>query len=188
MKSQIACACFAIILAHGIGSGFSFQASADKVAAFSLADVKYFHRFTKDDQHEYTPAGQEDLNKWTDMVTLHLYRNANDGDGLASTANAVLENYKANKAIVVKTTSIPRTRERPAEHLIVVIFGRPEFIEVAFSRFRMHEGLGSAVIYSHRIYGKTVGNAMSAWLDKNGPTTEGNLMKWDAMPKSLSPK
>ena len=185
MKSRIACALFAMLVAHSVANGVLSQAAGEKAAAFSLAEVKYFHRFTKDDQHEYTPAGQENLNAWTDMVTLRVYRNAKDGEGLASTANAVLENYKANKAIVVKTTSLPRTRERPAEHLIVVIFGRPEFIEVAFARFRMYEGVGSAVIYSHRIYGKNVEDAMSGWLDKNGPTTEGNLMKWDAMPKPL---
>jgi hypothetical protein len=188
MKSPIARALFAILLAHGVANTVVSQGPGEKAAAFSLAEVKYFHRFTKGDQHEYTPAGQENLNAWTDMVTLWIYRNAKDGEGLASTASAVLENYKANKAIVVKTSSVPRTNVKPAEHLIVVIFGRPEFIEVAFSRFRMYEGVGSAVIYSHRIYGKNVGNAMSAWLDKNGPATEGNLMKWDAMPRSLSPK
>jgi hypothetical protein len=41
-------------------------------AAFSLADVKYFHGYTQADQHEYTPAGQEDLRAWRDMVTVHL--------------------------------------------------------------------------------------------------------------------
>jgi hypothetical protein len=173
-----------MLLVQNIVSGFLPQATEkkEKVAAFSLADLKYFHRFTKVDQHEYTPNGQEDLNAWTDMVTINLYRKAKDGDALAAIANAVLENYKANKALVVKTSSVPRANDKPAEHLIVAIFGRPEFIEVAFSRFRMHAGVGSAVIYSHRIYGKNVGNEMSAWLDKNGSTTEGNLMKWDAMP------
>ena len=174
MKSQIAVACFAMLLAQNVVSGFLPQAAdkKEKVAAFSLNDLKYFHRFTKNDQHEYTPDGQEDLNTWTDMVTIQFYRRAKDGEALAATANAVLENYKANKAVVVKTYSVPRANDKPAEHLIVAIFGRPEFIEVAFSRFRMHEGVGGAVIYSHRIYGKNVGNAMSAWLEKNGPHAE----------------
>ena len=120
------------------------------------------------------------------MVTLLFYPKARDGEALAATANAVLENYKANKAVVVKTDSVPRTRDKQAEHLIVVIFGRPEFIEVAFTRFRMLEGVGSAVVYSHRIYGNKVGEAMSAWLQKNGPTSEKNLITWDAMPKTPS--
>jgi hypothetical protein len=188
MKSRIALACASMFLAQNIVFGFAPQAGDKKakMAGFSFAGVNYFHRFTQADQHEYTPVGQEDLNAWTDMVTILFYRKAKDAEGLAATANSVLENYKANRAVVVKTDSVPRTRDKPAEHLIVVTFGRPDFIEVAFARFRMHEGIGSAVIYSHRIYGRKVGDEMSAWLKANGPSTERNLMNWDAMPKPPS--
>jgi len=187
MKSQIAFAGLAIFLAQYLVSELLPTAAGknNKAAAFSFADVKYFHRFTKDDQHEYTPDGQEDLNAWADMVTINVYPKAKDGEALAATANAVLDTYKAKRGMVVKTDSVPRTREKPAEHLIVVIFGRPEFIEVAFARFRMHDGAGSAVIYSHRIYGNKVGDEMSAWLKKEGPATERNLMEWDSMPREL---
>jgi hypothetical protein len=190
MKSQIAFACLAIFLAQYVVSELLPTAAGKKGKAgvFSFAGVEYFHRFTKDDEHEYTPDGQEDLKAWTDMVTIQVYRKAKDGEGLAATANAVLENYKANRALVVKTDSVPRTRDKPAEHLIVVIFARPEFIEAAFARFRMHDGLGSAVIYSHRIYGSRVGDQMSAWLKTNGPTKESTLMNWDAMPQLPSPR
>ena len=159
-----------------------------KDAAFALAGVNYFHRFTQDDQYEYTPAGQEDLKAWKDMVTIHRYRQAKDGDALAAAANVVLTNYQAAKGMVVKTDSVPRTKDKPAEHLVVVVLGRPEFIEVAFARFRMHDGAGSAVIDSHRIYGSKIGNDMSAWLEKNGAETERSLMKWDAMPKLQASK
>ncbi|MFN0120482.1 MAG: hypothetical protein ACKV2V_08275 [Blastocatellia bacterium] len=159
------------------------QGAAAKPAAFAFSGVDYFHRYTKNDQHEYTPAGQADLDKWADMVTIHVYRKVRDGDALAAMANAVLSNYKANQAVVVRTSSVPRTKDKLAEHLIVVNFGRPEFIEAVFARFRMHGGAGSAVIYSHRIYGKKVGDQMSAWLAKNGEVTEKNLMQWNAMPK-----
>lgn len=190
MILQIAFACFAVFFAQNAVSEILPQgvAKKEKPVAFSLANVNYFHRFTKDDQHEYTPDGQEDLKAWTDLVTIHFYRNAKDGEALAATANAVLENYKANKGLVAKTDSVPKTKDKAAEHLIVVIFGRPEFIEVAFARFRMHDGVGTAVIYSHRVYGKKAGNEMSAWLEKNGPATENFLMKWDAMPKPPAPK
>jgi len=192
MTLQIVLACLAMFFAQNAVCGFTPQQPAtgnqEKVAAFSLAGVGYFHRFTKDEQHEYTPAGQGDLKTWTDMVTTHSYRKARDGEALAATANAVLENYKANKALMVKTDSVPAGRGKPAEHLIVVLFARPEFIEAVFARFRMHDGVNAAAIYSHRIYGKNVGNAMSAWLEKNGPATETNLMKWEAMVKPPSPK
>jgi hypothetical protein len=157
-------------------------------AAFSFAGVKYFHRFTKDDQHEYTPASQEDLKAWTDMVTIHYYRHAKDGERLAATANAVLENYKAANGMIVKTDSVPRTKDKPAEHFVAVLFGHPEFLEIAFARFRMRDGVGTSVIYSHRIYGKEIGNEMSAWLEKNGLDIEKTLMKWDTMPKAPASK
>lgn len=155
-------------ICQNVGDAANSQDSGkkNKEAAFSFADVKYFHRFTKDDQHEYTPAGQEDLKAWKDMVTIHYYRKTKDGDALAAVANAVLENYKVAKGLVIRTDSVPKTKDKAAEHLIVVLFPRPEFIEVAFARFRMHDGIGSAVIYSHRVYGKKIGKEMSAWLEK----------------------
>jgi len=184
MRSRIAFACLVVLLTQNVLSEPLPQAKDGKakVEAFSFASVKYFHRFTKDDQHEYTPEGQEDLNAWADMVTIHLYRKAKDGEALAAMANAVLENYKANRGMVVKTDSVPRTTNKPAEHLIVVVFARPEFTEAAFARFRMLNSVGSAVIYSHRIYGNKAGDEMSAWLKKEGPTTERTLMEWNAMP------
>lgn len=94
-----------------------------------------------------------------------------------------LSNYQANQAVVVKTNSVPRTKDKPAEHLIVVLFPRPKFFEAVFARFRMQGGTGAAVIYSHRIYGENAGKAMSGWLEKNGATTEAHLMKWDAAVK-----
>ena len=182
MKLQIAFACFMVLFAQNAVSGFLPQ-KTDNAAAFTFADVNYFHRFTKDDLHEYTPDGQVDLNRWTDMVTINYYRKVKEGDALAATANAVLETYKANKAVVIKTDSVPRTKDKPAEHLIVVTFPRPQFIEVAFARFVMQNGVGASVVYSHRVYGEKVGNEMSAWLTKNGSITEQQLMKWDALPR-----
>jgi hypothetical protein len=184
MRLHILFACLALLCAHTTASGLVPQrrAASERAAAFQFAGVAYYHRFTKGDQHEYTPEGQENLSAWTDMVTLHRYPSAKDGDALAATANAVLENYKANKALVLRTDSVPRSPTRPAEHLIVVVFPRPDFIEVAFARFRLVGGVGTAAIYSHRVYGQKAGNEMQAWLEKNGQVTETNLMKWDAMP------
>jgi len=157
-------------------------------AAFSFADVEYFHRFKQDDQHEYTPAGQEDLEAWKDMVTIRYYRQAKNGEALAAIANAALSNYKAAKGVVVRTDSVPRTKDKEAEHLVVAVFVRPDFTEAAFARFRMHHGMGTAVIYSHRTYSKEAGDKMSAWLEKNGPGTETTLMKWNAMPRPPASK
>jgi len=39
--------------------------------------------------------------------------------------------------MVLKTTSVSRTVDRPGEHLIAVVFPRPAYIEVAFARFEL---------------------------------------------------
>ncbi|HEX8077394.1 MAG TPA: hypothetical protein VF511_06230, partial [Chthoniobacterales bacterium] len=129
--------------------------------------------------------GQEDLQKWSDMVTINLYPDAHDGDGLAAKANAVLQNYKNAGAKILRTDSVPRTAERPAEHLIAAVFARPKFIEVAFARLKLADGTGCSLVYSHRIYGEKIGDEMSAWLKANAPEMEKALMEWAPSPVSI---
>jgi len=154
--------------------------------AFVFGGVSYLHRWSQNDQHEFTPEGQEDLEKWSDMITINVYPSAHDGDALSAKANAVLENYKSHKDMVLRTNSVLRTPDRPAEHFIGVVFGRSNFIEVAFARFKLLDGVGCSIVYSHRIYGEKVGDQMSAWLNDNGPKVEKMLMEWKDIPSSAS--
>jgi hypothetical protein len=151
------------------------------VPSLTFGKVEYFRRWSKDNQQEFTPRDQEDLARWSDMVTLHRYPHVTDGEGLAAAANAVLETYKSNRATVLRTDSVPRSNEKPAEYLIVVLFPRPDFIEAVFAHFKIVDGVGTSTIYSHREYGSKVGEQMSAWLKKNGPTTEKTLMSWEGI-------
>lgn len=116
------------------------------------------------------------MQKWTDMFTLNDYPVIKDGEGLAKAANSVLETYKANGAIVVRTNSVPRTATKAAEHLIVTLFARTDFTEAAFARFLMKKGAGASMVYSHRIYGKGTADKMGEWLTKNGDKIEKALM------------
>lgn len=154
--------------------------------AFVFGGVGYFHRWSQNDQHEFTPQGQEDLDKWADMITMNIYPSAHDGDALAAKANAVLENYKSHGGRVLRTDSVPRTPDRPAEHFIAVVFGRSDFIEAAFARFKLVDGVGYSIVYSHRIYGGKVGDQMSKWLNDNGPKMEKVLMDWNNIPSPAS--
>src|SRR6059058_4679543 len=101
-------------------------------------------------------------------------------------ANAVLENYKSHGGRVLRTDSVPRTPDRPAEHFIAVIFGRPNFIEAAFALFKLVNGVGCSIVYSHQVYGEKVGDPMSAWLNDNGPKMEKMLMDWNNIPSPAS--
>src|SRR5438093_2914597 len=120
------------------------------------------------------------------MITINVYPSAHDADALSAKANAVLENYKSHQGIVLRTNSVPRTSDQPAEHFIAVMFGRPKFIEVAFARFKLVDGVGCSIVYSHRIYGEKVGDQMSAWLNNNAPKIERTLMEWNNIPSPAS--
>lgn len=142
----------------------------------------YLLRWSQAGQFEFTPQGQENLERWTDMLTLNYYPQATTGEGLAGIANAVIGNYKKANGMIVRTNSVPRTPEKEAEHFLTVLFPRPEFIEAVFVRLKLAHGMGSAVIYSHRIYGKKIGHEASAWLSAHGPSLEKAIMIWESLP------
>lgn len=178
----------AVAVAAGLLAFTGPAVAADGAPAFTFNSVEYFSRWSQGGQYEFTPRGQEDLERWTDMVTINRYPEVKDGDALAARANAVLENYAKHRAKVMRTASVPRTTEKPAEHFIAVVFGRPDFIEAAFARFQLVDGAGFSVVYSRREYGEKVGDRMSSWLDANGPAIEKELMKRDGIPAEvLSP-
>ena len=87
---------------------------------------------------------------------------------------------------MLRTSSVPRTPDRPAEHFIAVIFGRSNFLEAAFGRFKLVDGVACSIVYSHRIYGEKVGDQMSKWLNDNGPKMEKMLIDWNNSPSPAS--
>ena len=147
--------------------------------AFSFQDVKYFYRWSHNQQYEFTPAKQEDLDHWSDMITINGYPSVEDGEKLAAAANTVLGNYQSSEGKILKTSSVPAKEERPAEHFIAVFFTRPDFCEAAFARFKLADGKGYSFVYSHRFYGEEAKDRLTAWLKANGDKVEKSLMDWD---------
>ena len=173
-----------IFVSFAVGCGIApaqmnHAANPEPKPAFVFRDVSYFYRWSKNDQTEFTPEKQEDLNKWSDMITVNAYPDVRDGEQLAAAANAVLENYKSHQGIVLKTRSVPRSADRAAEHFIAVKFTRPGFIEVALARFKLVDGKGCSFVYSHRVYGEKIGEQMKTWLSADGNEVETALTEWD---------
>jgi len=164
-----------------VGSA-ALSCRAGEPEGFTFGDDTYVHRWSKANLHEYTPEEQDNLDKFSDMITVNGYPDVHDGDSLAAAANAVLENYKNHQAKILRTDSVERTATRPAEHFIAAVFGRPEFIEAAFARFKMVDGKGYSFVYSHRIYGEKSGDPMSEWLKDHGADVEKALMESTSLP------
>ena len=112
-------------------------AGPNQKAAFFLNQVDYFDLRSKNDQHEFTPEKQEDLKRWADMVTLDVYPAASAGEAFGGEGERHSGESQSHGAMVLKTTSVSRTVDRPEEHLIAVVFPRPAYIEVAFARFEL---------------------------------------------------
>lgn len=151
--------------------------------SFKFRGVEFTHRWSKGDQHEFTPAGQEDLKKWTDMMTLITYPDVKDGEGLARVANNVLGAYQGAQAKVMGTNSVPAAAGKPAQHFIAVYFPQPDFIEAVFTRLYLRDGkTGAALVYSRRVYGPKKDDEMNTWLRANGAAVEKDLMALGAVP------
>jgi len=169
-------------LSNAFAASDSIKSSqSSKATALRLGEIDYVHRWSKDGQNEFTPERDSDLARWHDMVTINVHKAVANADQLADLANRVLGNYQSHGKIV-RTDSKPRTPQRPAEHLIVAILGNPKFLEAAFARVVLVDGVGFVAVYSHRVYGESVGNAMSDWLKSNGQSVEKTLMTWDKIP------
>jgi len=157
--------------------------SPAKAEALVFGGTTYVHRWSKNGQNEYTPDADKDLSRWNDMVTINVHESVRNGEQLAGLANGVLANYQKHGKIV-RTDSKPRTQHREAEHLIVAALGGGTFLEAAFARVVLVDGVGVVVVYSHRIYAKDAGGPMSEWLQSRGPSIEKTLMTWDQIPSA----
>jgi hypothetical protein len=153
----------------------------------SFRGTDFVHRWSKDNQNEFTPRDDSDLAKWRDMITVNLHESVANGDQLAEVANRILSNYQ-RRGKILRTDSKARTADRPAEHLIVAALGDPNFLEAAFARCVLVNDVGFVTVYSHRVYGQAAGPAMSEWLKTNGVPVEKALMEWDKLPSAASLK
>jgi hypothetical protein len=174
----------ALLVTPPVACAQAGDAPSSGATSLVFGGVTYVHRWSQGGQHEFTPEGDGDLDSWTDMVTINVHEAVRDGDQLAETANGVLANYQGAGEII-RTDSKPRTETAPAEHFIAAVLGSPTFLEAAFARLMLVEGTGVVVVYSHRVYGQSVGPAMSEWLGERGQQVEETLMSWSDVPSVL---
>ena len=163
------------------------ETKSKEAMTLNFRGTDFVHRWSKDNQNEFTPRNDSDLAKWRDMITVNVHESVANGDQLAEVANRILSNYQ-RRGKILRTDSKPRTADRPAEHLIVAALGDPNFLEAAFARCVLVNGVGFVTVYSHRVYGQAAGPAMSEWLKANGASVEQALMEWDKLPTAAALK
>jgi hypothetical protein len=175
MPSRLGSTFLLFALALGCAGHLAAEPAAPAIT-LRFSGVEYFHRWAKNGQHAFTPQGQDDEDHWADMVTINYYRPITNETALAAKANEVLAGYKKSGAKILRANAVPRTPGKPAEYLLVEAMERPDFIEVAFARFTIVDGVGLSVVYFHREYGSQIGSQLDAWLQRNDPATEKALL------------
>ena len=173
------CLLFAGLAMHPSGFGQANVAAAPLIVQYGGVD--YQHRWSKGGQHEFTPAGQENLSRWQDMVTINVHPAVRNGDQLAALANQVVGRYGAAGKVIM-TNSVPRTEKVPAQHLVVAVLRGANVAEAVFARFVLLDDQGSVIVYSRREYGPNAAAVAGQWLEQKGSPNIDSLMQWTAVP------
>ena len=153
--------------------------------ALNFNGVRYAHRWSKGTQHEFTPAGQEDLTKWQDMITLVPRQDVSDSATLAALAEALFKQYQGAGKIIKSESTAP-TKDKPAEYLLVALLPSKGFFETVFVRIALIDGTGLMAVYSHRNYGESAAEDFGSWIKANGAPVEQALMGWNGIPAPAS--
>jgi hypothetical protein len=154
------------------------------VSSLQFRNKEYFFRWSNNKLFEFTPQDQADLAHWIDMFSVLAYREVKMPEALQAEANALIRNYKLHGA-VFRTSSTPATSEKPTEYFVAGMLGTEGLVEGVFNRFVLSREIGYNLIYSHRIYGKILGeNAkqMAEWAKSNGAEIEKALMALAPVP------
>jgi hypothetical protein len=113
-----------------LANGIPLECATDTRCPYnSKASIRFR---SQNDQHESTPEGQEDADKWADMITMNLYGALMMVTRRQRRQTRPWKNYKSHQGMAFRINSVLRTLDRPAEHFIAVVFGRSNFIEAAF--------------------------------------------------------
>lgn len=149
---------------------------------------EYFLRSTKDGQYVFTPGGQEDLQRWTDMITLRYFPEITEGKSLAAKTIEWWDYCHTTRDHIFEINFVPRIDEMPspdnALYVICTLRNKPynDYDEFEFTALRIVEGVGAVSTYSHREYraGLVSLEQNFAWMKKNKPVNEA-WFGWDGV-------
>lgn len=154
-----------------------------------FSNTKYFLRTSKDGQYVFTPRGQEDPKRWTDLITLNFYPEITEGKSLAAKAVAWWEYFRSRRIFLYGLNYVPRIDQmNAADDALYTLFSlraKPynDYDEFTFTALRMVGGIGTASSYSHREY-RTTPMSMErcfAWGQKNEPVIGEAWFGWDGI-------
>ena len=171
-------AIFAMCLSFSV---FAKSSGSESAMTVIFEGDEYHHRWSRKGRNEFTPSGQADLAQWRNMLSVNVHKKVVTPEQLAAMANHALGLYQDN-GYVLRTDSKSDVANSPAEYFFSSVFVQPTFVEVAFSRFMLREGIGMIVVFSQRFYGEDAQEELLDWVKTSGVQAEDALMAWEAIP------
>lgn len=168
----------ALLVAFG---AFAQSSTAQAGTTLLFQGTEYQHRWSKQGRHEFTPKGQDNLEQWRNMLTINVQNSITSAEQLARVADNTLSLYE-EQGYVLNAESQPQATNNVLDHFVAGVFVQPTFVEAAFTRFTMREGVGVVIDYSQRFYGEGAQDELLAWIEAKGNKAEEDLMSWHGLP------
>jgi hypothetical protein len=149
-------------------------------AKVTFRGTEYLLRSSQGNVSDFTPAGQEDLSAFTDMLELNSYPSAHDQEALATITSRVQAIAQGAKATILRTISVPASGQQPGEHFFAAVLPTPHGVDFDAARFVLVDKQAVGVFYTHRSYGESAAGTTSAWVTKNAADVEQQLLQFDA--------
>ena len=179
----------AAVTPHGpTGLAAAPPAQSPAQAKITFRGTEYFLRSSHGNEYDFTPLGQEDLQTFTDELSLDLYPAAHDQEALATITSRVLAIVQGANATVLRKISVSASGQQPGQHFIAAIRPTPHGADFSAARFVLVDNQGVGVFYTHRSYGQSAAGTTSEWATKNAIDVEQLLLRFDASPMVSSMK
>lgn len=147
-------------------SAFAVLAHAAPPPTLEAGGTVYHLRWTGDGGlAEYTPDGQEDLERYSDMISLAPTPAELRPDDMAAYARAMADQVRAGDGDLLSQDCVPDAADHVAECTMFVAYAQPAYTEFAFTRLvAVGADNVACLVLSHREYGATSRAQAQAWL------------------------
>ena len=164
-------------LALGMAPAVAAQQRGAAPASLDVDGQRFELRWSNGAQFEYTPKGEEDLQRWTRMVTLQHVPAVRDAPGLRQYTQALSAQFRTIGRVIVDDClpSIPTGEECRA----VAVLRAPGVSEFVVNRTVLIDGRAVNASIARRIYGADADARQLAYAKSAaGTTTALAAMQW----------
>lgn len=141
--------------------------AAAQPAILQIGGTPYHHRYSEGALHEYTPAGQDDLDRYSDLVTLLPSPEGMTSTDLERFTAGMVDVHRSRGGDVLSRACEAAAATHAAQCTVMVMFVHSTYVEAAVARhMAMRDGIG-AVSFSHREYGPDARRRVVAWIDSD---------------------